>query len=318
MVIDMGLTIMERLDRHTHVPAEKLVSRPTFPDAIKIEITSRCNYSCSYCASKRHLRPQGDMNREFLYRILHEAHSIGVREIGMFLLGESLLVKELPEYVKYAKDVVGIEYVFLTTNGSLASPEKLAELVDAGIDSIKFSVNAGSSKRYLEIHGVDAFDRVVENIVWLNDYKLKHSLTKPRISVSSIFVEEYREETEALHSKLSHHIDDFYLLPLYNQGGHVGGVVNSKIVGNPGRLENMVSPIPCWAIFNSARISWNGWLTACCFDHDTRFEMADLNKVSLLEAWHHPRFIELRAAHLSGVSSQLGTSLCKNCLCLDQ
>ncbi len=305
---------MERLDRHTHVPVEKLVSRPPFPDAIKIEITSRCNYSCSYCASKRHLRPQGDINREFLYRILREARSIGVREIGMFLLGESMLVKELPEYVKYAKDVAGIEYVFLTTNGSLAMPERLMPLVDAGLDSIKFSINAGSKERYREMHGVDAFDRVMDNIKWLHAFKAKRSLSRPRISVSSIFVEEFRKETDALRAMLSPYIDDFYLLPLYNQGGHVGGATYTPVVGNPGRLESMVPPVPCWAIFNSSRISWNGWLTACCFDHDTRFEMADLNKVSLLEAWHHPRFIALREAHLSGHGESLKSSLCRNCL----
>ena len=305
---------MDRLDLHTHVSKEKLIPRPPFPDSIKIEITSRCNYRCSYCASKRHLRPQGDIDKEFLYRILHEAHSIGVREIGMFLLGESLLVKELPDYVKYAKESVGIEYVFLTTNGSLATPDRLTLLVDAGLDSIKFSMNAGSRQRYQEMHGVDGFDHVIENIKWLGNFKKERSLSLPRLAVSSIYSEEYREEIDSLKSILSPFIDDFYLLPLYNQGGHVGGTTYTPIVGNPGRFERMVPPVPCWAIFNSARISWNGWLTACCFDHDTRFEMADLGKVSLLEAWHHTRFVELREAHLSGDNDRLRKTLCANCL----
>ena len=85
----MAKTIMEKIDQHTNVPEEKLVLHPPFPDAIKIEITGRCNYNCSFCATKRSLRKIGDIDRNFLYRILWEAKSIGVKEIGMFLLGES-------------------------------------------------------------------------------------------------------------------------------------------------------------------------------------------------------------------------------------
>jgi MoaA/NifB/PqqE/SkfB family radical SAM enzyme len=142
----MKKTIMSKVDEHTHVQKNKLILHPTFPDAIKIEITGRCNYNCSFCAQKRSLRKIGDIDRNFLYRILWEAKSIGVKEIGMFLLGESFLVKDLVEYIKYAKKVVGIEYVFITTNGSLCSPERMIPIIDAGLDSIKFSINAGVEK----------------------------------------------------------------------------------------------------------------------------------------------------------------------------
>jgi MoaA/NifB/PqqE/SkfB family radical SAM enzyme len=309
----MAMTIMERIDQHTHVPAERLVEAPPYPSSIKIEITSRCNFCCSYCASKRRLRPQGDIDRDFLQRILHEAKSVGVREIGMFLLGESLLVKELPEYVRYAKEQAGIEYVFITTNGSLATPERMTALMDAGLDSIKFSINAGTRERYKEMHGVDAFERVLANLRWLHDFRLKNHFEKPRISVSSIGMGTGFDEVDILRELVKPFVDDFYLLPLYNKGGHVahGG---TGIVGNPGRLENMVPPMPCWTIFNSSRITWNGWLTACSFDHDTSFEIADLNKVSLVEAWHHPKFVELRAKHLSRDCEALKTSVCAKCL----
>ena len=309
----MTATVMERIDKHTHVPAELLIEAPPYPSSIKIEITSRCNFDCSYCASKRHLRPQGDIDQAFLQRILREAKSVGVTEIGMFLLGESLLVKALPEYVRYAKEQAGIEYVFITTNGSLVNPERAMALVDAGLDSLKFSINAGSRKRYQEMHGVDAFDKVIRNIKWLYDYRQKRGLEKPRISVSSIGMGDGFDETDKLREMVKPFVDDFYLLPLYNQGGHVANKGES-IVGNPGRLENMVPAVPCWTIFNSSRITWNGWLTACSFDHDTRFEIADLNKVSLVEAWHNPKFVELRRQHLSGNREVLKASLCAKCL----
>ena len=307
------MNIIERVDQHTHVPKEKFVLKPPFPDAIKIEVTARCNFNCSYCAAKHTLRKIGDMDKDFLYRILKEAVSVGVKEIGLFLLGESFLLKELPEYIKYAKDV-GVEYVFITTNGSLCTPERLIPVIEAGLDSLKFSVNAGTRETFKKRHGVDCFDKVVSNVKWLHEYKAKHK-TSLRTCVSSIFTKEYEKELEGLLRMIAPYVDEFYYLPLYSQAGHVGGRGKKGekgcIMGNPGRLDNMVPVVPCWGLFNSAKISWNGWLTACYFDHDNRFEIADLNKVSLMEAWYHPKFVKLREQHLN---KDLKNSLCANCV----
>lgn len=305
-------TIMEKVDQHSHVPKEKLVLHPPFPDAIKIEITGRCNYNCSFCAQKRSLRKIGDIDRNFLYRILWEAKSIGVKEIGMFLLGESFLVKELSEYIKYAKDVVGIDYVFITTNGSLCSPKNMIPVIDAGLDSLKFSVNAGTREKYKEMHGCDNFEKIISNIKWLSDYKKENNITSLRTCVSSILIPEDEDELRDFQKYISQYVDDVYFLPLYNQAGHIGGKEYTKIVGNPGRAENMVEPVPCWALFNAAKITWNGWLTACCFDHDEKFEIADLNKVSLLEAWNNPKFVGMRQEHLDEKFTK--DSLCAKCL----
>ncbi|MEA3445677.1 MAG: radical SAM/SPASM domain-containing protein [Bacteroidota bacterium] len=307
----MTKSIAQRVDEHTHIPKSKLVENPPFPDSIKIEITSRCNFNCSFCATNRGKRPQGDIDKKFLYRILKEAKSVGVKEIGMFLLGESFLVDELSEYIEYAKKEAEIDYVFITTNGSLCTPEVMKKVVESGLDSIKFSINAGSKERYKKIHGVDMFDSVIDNIKWLNNYRNENNFDFPRICISSIYMEKYKAELESFKKYVKDFSDEFYFLPLYNQAGHIGGKKYTRIVGNPGRLENMANPVPCWALFNASKITWDGKLTACCFDHDTRFEIADLNKVSLIEAWNHPKFVDLRKKHLT---EDLKNSLCANCL----
>lgn len=309
-------TVVEKIDAVTHIPKHKLIENPPFPTSIKIEITSRCNYKCTYCALTKHMRPQGDIDRDFLLRILHEAKNAGVKEVGMFLLGESLLVKDLEDYIKYAKEIVGIDYVFLTTNGFLATPKRITSLIESGLNSIKFSVNAGTREKYNASHGVDAFDRVIENIMWCGRFKKEHGKSI-KVTVSSIYVEEDREELEALKRMLLEHVDEFYYLPLYNQGGHVTNKMGPSIVGNPGRFENMVPPVPCFGLFNSAKISWNGWLTACYFDHGGDFEIADLNTTSLIDAWNNPKFVQLRRAHLSQEDfrdENLKKSLCAKCL----
>jgi radical SAM protein with 4Fe4S-binding SPASM domain len=65
-------------------------------------------------------------------------------------------------------------------------------------------------------------------------------------------------------------------------------------------------------LFNAAKITWDGWLTACCFDHDEKFKIANLNEVDLLSAWHDEKFKKLRKKHLN--NNIHVNDLCFKCL----
>lgn len=294
------MNIPQMVDNTTHIPKERLVANPSFPDSIKIEVTSRCNLKCEYCASKNTLRSIGDIDKDFLFKILRDVKKIGVTQVGLFLLGEPFLVDELPLYIKYAKDI-GIEYVYITTNGVLCNPSILQKVCDAGLDSLKFSVNT-ERDRYNKVHGLDAFDIIMKNIKWLHNYSGK----KPITCASYLHSEEHKSELEDLKEELMKYVDDVYSLPMYNQAGLVEG----SVVGNIGRFENMVSPVPCWGLFNAAKVTWDGWLTACCFDHAERFKIADLKVIDIVDAWNDPKFVELRKRHLD---NNLKNSICSKC-----
>lgn len=80
--------------------------------------------------------------------------------------------------------------------------------------------------------------------------------------------------------------------------------------GNPGRADNMRDPLPCWAVFTEARVTFDGMLSACCFDHSRDFNMADLKQQSFMDGWHSEKFQNLRSAHLK--KDVRGTA-CENC-----
>ncbi len=131
--------ITDRIDAVTHIPDEYRNAVVPPPKSVKIELTGLCNFACSFCARSQKLRKVGEINRHFYERVVKEMHDAGVQELGLFYLGESFMVDWLPEAIKYAKDV-GFEYVFLTTNGSLATRDKVEACLKAGLDSLKFSV----------------------------------------------------------------------------------------------------------------------------------------------------------------------------------
>jgi len=301
-------SIIQRVERATHVLPENLIDKPPFPPSVKIEITNRCNYKCCYCAVSTSPRTRGVMDFNFFKRIVLELKDNGADEIGLFLLGESFLVNSLPKYIRYCKKV-GIPYVFITTNGSLCTPERMKKVINAGLDCIKFSVNAGTRGKYKEMCGVDMFDTVVENIKWVHTYKTINRI-KINTAVSSIFIPERESELAEFRQMIENYVDDYYLMPPYNQGGQIQGF-SGDIIGNPGKLDTMVPPIPCWVLFNAVKITWDGKLTACPFDHEGKLELADLNKVSIKDAWNDANFIDLRRQHLN---NNIGNPSCRACL----
>lgn len=300
-------SILEMTDEHMRISKDKLALKPPFPDKIKIELSSYCNYSCLGCANKKGLRPQGNIDKDVLYKIVKEAKKIGVKEIELFLLGELFPLDELTEYIGYIKNKIGIECVSVATNGSSASLDRLMPMITNSLDSIKFSINAPNKEIYLEKHGTDNFELVINNVKNLYTYVKNNKIKKFNISISSIYDEKYKDEYEKFKNEISEYVDNFYYLPICKQSkNHNGGC----IISNFGCLD-MVPDVPCSSLFGSAKVTWNGYLTACYFGHDRRFEIVNLREISLLKAWNHNKFKSIRSDHLYAT---LKGSLCSKCL----
>ena len=156
------------------------------------------------------------MAPDMVYRVLQEAFDCGVRELGLYATGESFLVKDLAKYVELAKGEIGYEYLFITTNGALATPERVKPVLDAGLDSIKFSISAGTSETFKRIQGRDDFWLVVNNLRWISRYR-DASRSSFRIYVTMVYTDETAGEVEKLRELVAPYIDEWDPHPLNNQ-----------------------------------------------------------------------------------------------------
>ena len=146
--------ITQRIDNITALKEPWKRMDPPAPQSVKIELTARCDFQCFFCATKDRLRGKGDIDWDFYCRVLLEMREAGVEEIGLFYLGESFLYPRLEEAVRFAKEEAGFPYVFLTTNGRRATPEAVKAVMDAGLDSLKFSFNAMDERDFAAVTGV--------------------------------------------------------------------------------------------------------------------------------------------------------------------
>lgn len=310
--------ITDKIDAITKVSEFKAVLPA--PKSVKIELTGRCNYRCGFCALRnRENQPKDDMDFELFKRITTEMRDAGVQEIGVFYIGESFMnPKLLVDAIWWCKKILNFPYVFLTTNGSLCTAPVVDKCMEAGLDSLKFSVNACDEAQFTEVMGVKAglFRDAVNNLQRAK-YVRDASGYKCGIYASSIQYDgEQQTKMEAfLAESIIPYVDQHYWLPLYS----MGAVANQReaelgykpTAGNQGRLGALREPLPCWSAFTEGHVRADGGLSLCCFDADGRFQVGDLTKQSFMEGWNSPEFVAIREAHLK---KDVTGTVCEQCV----
>jgi MoaA/NifB/PqqE/SkfB family radical SAM enzyme len=312
--------ITDRIDSVTKIPGGYLTDRPPAPKSVKIELTGKCNYRCGFCALRMREESSGSINFELFKRLVGEMKEAGVEELGLFFLGESFTdSKLLIEACEYSKRY--FPYVFLTTNGSLANPRLVHRLIVAGLDSLKFSINASDPEQFEEVMGVkkSLFWQSLNNLKQargIRDFLRKEGYDCGLYASSIRYDGEQQKRMEDLLDKhVRPFVDEHYWLPLYSMGAFATQREEElgfkPIAGNQGRLGALRDPLPCWSAFTEGHITSKGKLSACCFDASGEWEMADLNKVSFMEGWNSEKFKTLRQAH---IKKDVKNTVCEKCL----
>ncbi|HTP46582.1 MAG TPA: radical SAM protein [Casimicrobiaceae bacterium] len=298
-----GARITSRIDAVTRIPSSHLTATPPPPRAVKIELTSQCNYRCGYCAHRLRMKKRGEMEWSLYTRLVGEMVDAGVEELGLFFIGESFMCDWLAEAIAFAKRR-GIRYAFLTTNGSLATPERVRDCMEAGLDSLKFSMNNADEEQFREIAHVKGklFRDAIGNLKAARKVRDEGGYSCGLYASSIQYDGAQQERMQALVDDILPFLDEHYWLPLYSMGSlakeRERELGYRPIAGNQGRIGAMREPLPCWSAFTEGHITHDGKLSACCFDAGDRWVMADLNEVSFTEGWNSPRFRDLREAHL--------------------
>jgi len=237
----------------------------------------------------------------------------------VFYLGESFMgPRLLVDCIAYLKNELAMPYVFLTSNASMAFPEAIEACMKAGLDSLKWSVNAADEEQFEKIMGVSGrlFGRALDNIKAGWELRQEHGYKTGLYASSIRYDGEQQAKMEALlGERVIPYVDQHYWLPLYSMGAFAtdreAQLGYRPTAGNQGRIGALREPLPCWSAFTEGHVTAEGKLSACCFDATANWTMGDLTKQSFMQAWNAPAFVELRAAHLK---KDVRGTVCENCV----
>jgi len=150
------------------------------PVCLYLETTNRCNLLCTTCPrTHEELEPPADMSWDLFTRIVGQYPNIS--RVVLHGVGEPMMVKDLPRMVRYLKDRG--TYVLFNTNGTLLRPKKGRELIDAGLDELRVSLDAAEAGAFKLVRGRDWFDRIVRNVRDFVELKNKLHAVNPRLSL---------------------------------------------------------------------------------------------------------------------------------------
>lgn len=304
----MDNSVSQRMVKQ-HRPEDKsgvFMEKPPLPKNMMVELSNACNHACIFCTNPHMQRKIGRINNTLLFRVMEEAREGGVTDIGFYTTGDPFVHKSLEEFTEHAAKL-GFSYIYISTNGALASPKRAKALIDAGINSIKFSINAGGRKSYELVHGKDEWDQVIDNLQYISEY-CRSNEYPVKLYATTVVTKPMEHEVEDLKLLLASLVDEHVCVPCGTQSGQMG--VAQTLLGTSAYVYGN-GKAPCPLPFNRLHISCEGYLTLCCVDYQNYLAVADLREHSLMSAWHSAEAARARKMHLD--DDILGT-LCGNCL----
>lgn len=233
-----------------------------FPFILSVEPTNHCNNDCLYCSRQLMTRPRGFMALETMEAVAREAGRqptpVAIRFGGM---GEPLLHPKFVELVKIAKSYGLLAFTF--TNGRFLTEEKMAQLVEAGLDEIRFSSAGLDAETHQAVRLKSDYRRdFLEKIQMARRLRDRSPQRTPYLSVLTHVLAKGDGHTEAASrycDTLLQWVDKVAVdLTDYN---HVQDVERAKPFAEACGVERVYQP--CVELLLRKAVWWDGTIVCC-------------------------------------------------------
>lgn len=282
--------------------------------------TTYCNFKCQYCGhslgyeqmkEKYNFEPE-NMSRQTYSRIIEQSKEFSTKYKMLSLTGhgEPLLNKELPFMIELAKKANVTERIEIISNASLLSRERSQALIEAGLDTLRISLQGLSSRKYGQVCGFKLdFDEFIDNIRYFYHNKKQ---CKVFVKIMDIALEQGEEERfYHLFSAISDRMYIEQCRPVYD-GVDYSQSTAQAVVDRYGRIhtKRMVCPLP----FYMLGIFPNGDVEPC----DTIYKpvvVGNVHQESLYNIWNGAKLRQFQRLQLE--KQRENNPKCKVCCAPD-
>jgi len=261
-----------------------------FPVCIDVELTNNCNLHCLFCPTGTgvSIRNKGFMTDEVFLKIICDikGEKIGLR---FSRWGEPTLHPKIINFLTMAKKDGHL--LHLNTNGQLLNERFVEDLVNIGLDSIKFSFQGVDEKSYQEMRQDSNFKKLVENIKTM--YLIRGERMFPYIHISTTTTYETDEEIKKFKDEINPYCDlvtsgktklehiEIEKTRLNKEQKELLSELKNKESMAEERLKK------CPEVFGKVSIDWDGQITACCSDYNREMIIGDIKEDRLYDIFHN-------------------------------
>jgi radical SAM protein with 4Fe4S-binding SPASM domain len=279
---------MESLIKRTELH-EKLPLRTPF--SVHMFVSYFCNFKCNYCLhslSDKQLKEK-KFQKQFMDFDLYKK---AIDDIAAFddklkaLIfaghGEPLLHKDIAKMVEYAKKKEIADRIEIVTNGSLLTKKMSDELIAAGLDRLRISVQGITDNKYREVTGkMINFDEFIDNIRYFYQHKKKTQIYCKIIDIA-LEHDAGQENFYQIFQPIADEVAVEYAIPFVQELDY------SKLKNDfeQSKQGNQVSKSNiCSMPFYMLVVTPNGDMVPCC-STDVPLIYGNVKEKSLKTIWH--------------------------------
>lgn len=274
------------IEQRLHHDYYKRTSYP--PLSVDIETAAACDLACPFCYRQYIATPDKIMREELFRWIIDQCAELGVPSVKLNWRGEPLLHPRLPAFVDYAKRA-GILETSINTNAVTLSEEKSVALIEAGLDLLIYSFDAGTKETYEKLRvgrfSENRFEPVYENIRRFAAIRQAMGSLFPRTKIQMILTEDAYCEQEDFFALFSDCVDEVCVKAYTERGGvlpdldeatrrRLAAFLREQRLPKQthywrdrcGDVFVSVGRLPCEQIFQRLMVTYAGTVSMCCYD----------------------------------------------------
>ena len=287
------------------------------PWSVSIEPTNICNLKCPQCPVGLGIlsRPKGFIDLNLFKKIIDSLHPY-LLNLFIYFQGEPLLHPRLINMIKYA--TAHNVYTSLASNAQLIDFETALKIVKAGLDKIIISMDGINQSSYKTYRVNGNIINVLQAIVNINLAKQALNSLTPVIEVQYLVLKTNQNQIKAFKTLCKNlkvnkcslktaQIIDFstanLFIPTINRFSRYKKVNGKWQIKN--KLKNR-----CPRLWNSAVITWEGFVVPCCFDKDAKYKLANINNGLNHNVFNNKNFKSFAQKVLN---DRKNIDICSNC-----
>ena len=285
-----------------------------FPRMVVLAVAYPCNARCPNCPYtegnsdiRKHYADAPFVDPELFKKIARECgpHNAWVRITGG---GEPMLhPADLVSLIEYAKEQKA--RVWLNTNGSCFTDEKMDRLLRCGLDQVEFSVDAADPETYAKVRpGLD-FDRLVKSVRFMLERRRELQAT------TNIIVSVINQDLlggaidQVAQFWLDLGVDEVVRRKFLTWGANT--TLDKQHSADESPYLDKMGGDPCPFPFHRLNVDSRGKIEVCGYDISGRTNFGSVREKTISEIWRGPIFEWWRRMHLERRGREI--PLCREC-----
>jgi len=179
------------------LPEDNVVQSVTSPKIVQVEVTNKCNFSCTYCVRGFWAVEEREMDL-FLFKKLSSGLQ-DVDKVALFGFGEPLTHRDFVEMVALARKGIRDDgKIVFSTNGSLLDRKIADRLVkEIGVNKVSFSLDTPDLSKLAKLRIGAQDGKIVENLRYLAKIK-KESKVPLSLAIEVVLLRDNLEDLPEL------------------------------------------------------------------------------------------------------------------------